>query len=249
MAKSIKPHFSRIADPKFSVPVAMLLLLSALPMVAHGDEASKVLIVLAGDSTVTDHAGWGRGFADSYGPGVKVINSSVGGRSSKSFRDEGLWHKAINAKPDYVLIQFGHNDQSGKGPERETDPETTYRVNMTRYVDEVIAMGGQPVLVTSISRRLWSEDGKIRSTLTPYAEVVRKIAVEKKVPLIDLHPRSIKVYEALGRAACLTISPKEDGKVDATHLNTAGGQLFGPMVAEDLQRVVPQLSQFFLLQD
>src|SRR3989442_1698320 len=98
--------------------------------------AQPIKIVLVGDSTVNDQGGWGPGFRASFGPPVECLNLARNGRSSKSFRDEGAWAPALAAKPRYVLIQFGHNDNPGKGPERETDPDTTYRANMARYVDE-----------------------------------------------------------------------------------------------------------------
>ena len=88
---------------------------------------------------------------------MTVTNTAQNGRSSKSFRDEGHWATAIAAKGDYYLIQFGHNDQPGKGPERETDPATTFPANMARYVDEVRAIGATPILVTSLVRRTFSE--------------------------------------------------------------------------------------------
>lgn len=105
--------------------VFLLLLLIALP----GMSASPVIIALVGDSTVNDQGGWGPGFAASFGPPVKVMNFALNGRSSKSFRDEGRWQPVLNAKPNYVLIQFGHNDNPSKGPARETDAKTTYRAN------------------------------------------------------------------------------------------------------------------------
>src|SRR6187399_2452045 len=94
----------------------------------------RVHIVLVGDSTVAEGGGWGPGFRDAFGPDVRVTNLALNGRSSKSFLDEGAWAPALAARPDYILIQFGHNDGPGKGPERETDPATTYRANLTRYV-------------------------------------------------------------------------------------------------------------------
>lgn len=72
-----------------------------------------------------------------------MVNLARNGRSSKSFRDEGTWAKVLLEKPDYVLIQFGHNDQSGKGAERETDPATSYRANMEHFIKEVRAAGPQ----------------------------------------------------------------------------------------------------------
>src|SRR6185436_9399819 len=96
--------------------------------------AQRPHIVLVGDSTVTDDSGWGIGFKQLVGPGATVTNTAANGRSSKSFIDEGKWASALALKGDYYLIQFGHNDEPGKGPERETDPRTTYTANMRRYV-------------------------------------------------------------------------------------------------------------------
>src|SRR5689334_13236327 len=144
--------------------------------------APKVRIVLAGDSTTAVNSGWGPGFIKCLTPDVECINMARSGRSSRSYIAEGWWKKCLALKPDYVLIQFGHNDQPGHGADRETDPQTTYKANMTRYVDEARAAGVKPVLVTSLSRRQWGEDGKIHSTLQPYADAVKAIAAEKHVP-------------------------------------------------------------------
>ena len=226
--------------------VSVAAVLSALVLPAHGEDpgARKVRIVLAGDSTVTDNAGWGTGFAKATNDSAEVINLARGGRSSKSFRDEGLWKQVLDAKPDYVLIQFGHNDQPGKGPARETDPKTTFRANLARYVDEARAAGAKPVLLTSLSRRRWDDKGiHIRSDLTDYVEATRAVAAGKKVPLIDLHARSIEVYESLRPAGCELISPRnKDGGTDHTHLNLVGSEVFGPIVAWDLKRALPELS-------
>ena len=213
--------------------------------------AAKLRIVLAGDSTVTNNAGWAVGFANALSEDenlLEIINFSRGGRSSKSFIDEGRWKQCLDAKPDYVLIQFGHNDEPGHGAERESDPNTTYRANIARYVDEARAAGIKPVLVTPISRRQWGDDGHIRSSLRPYAEAMKGVATEKQVPLINLWARSIEVYESLGKDGCLMISPiakdeqAENGeKIDGTHLNEPGSRLFGPIVADELMRVVPEL--------
>src|SRR5262245_24033472 len=124
--------------------------------------AQPVKIVLTGDSTVNDEGGWGTGFRASFTPPVTVVNLAKNGRSSKSFRDEGWWTKTLAEKPQYIVIQFGHNDGPGKGPERETDPTTTYRANLTRYVEEARAARATPVLVTSIVRRNFDTDGKLR---------------------------------------------------------------------------------------
>ncbi len=206
---------------------------------------AKVKIALVGDSTVTEHAGWGAGFQIALSDGAQAVNIAKGGRSSLSYRTEGWWDKALALKPDYMLIQFGHNDQPGKGPERETDPATTFPQNMARYVDEARAAGIKPILVTSLSRRDWKEDGKIHSSLTPWVEATRKVAREKNVPLIELFDRSIDIYYSLGEKGTELISAKNaTGGVDHTHLNAVGSECIGTMVADDLKRAVPELDAY-----
>ena len=114
--------------PVFQTVAALLLAgMSPGPTASssvHGQTA-PVRVVLVGDSTVTDEAGWGAGFAQLATGGVEVINMAADGRSSKSYIDEGLWAKALARRGQYYLVQFGHNDEPGKRPERETDPATT----------------------------------------------------------------------------------------------------------------------------
>jgi polygalacturonase len=208
----------------------------------------KIRIVLVGDSTVTDTSGWGLGFKQFLNDRVECINTSAGGRSSKSFINEGKWEKALELKGDYYLIQFGHNDEPGKGPERETDPNTTFTTNLMRYVDEARAIGAKPILVTSLVRRQWDKSGndKISSSLTPYVEAVKKIAAEKNVPLVDLHARSQALCEQWGREKCLEFSPiKPTNQVDNTHLNAKGSVIFARLVVEELCKVMPELGPCF----
>jgi lysophospholipase L1-like esterase len=200
-------------------------------------------IVLVGDSTVTDDSGWGAGFRLLVTDGVEVVNTAANGRSSKSFIDEGRWAEALAKRGQYYLIQFGHNDEPGKGPERETDPKTTYRANMARYVDDVRGIGATPILVTSLVRRLYKEDGTIRTTQTPYVEAVRALAVEKKVPLVDLHAISLADAENAGDDVWADLSPRdEQGQVDRTHLNAKGSEVVGRMVVEALRASVRELA-------
>src|SRR5437870_1115592 len=148
-----------------------VILLGVLLLTGAAWAQPPVRIVLTGDSTVNDGGGWGPGLRSFFTPQVEVTNLARNGRSSKSFRDEGAWAPALDARANYILIQFGHNDGPGKGPERETDPKTTYRENMARYVDEARAAGAEPVLVTSIVRRVFTAEGKIkRDSLAPYVE-------------------------------------------------------------------------------
>jgi pectinesterase len=212
----------------------------------HPERQALLRIVLVGDSTVTDDAGWGRGFRELAASGVEVVNLAAHGRSSKSYLDEGRWADALSKKGQYYLIQFGHNDEPGKGPERETDPRTTFRQNIGRYVDEVRASAAVPVLVTPLVRRLYNEDGTIRTSQTPYVEAVRAVAAAKNVPLVDLHAVSRADAEHAGADVWADLSPvDEKGEVDRTHLNAKGSGVVAAMVVEDLVKAVPALAGLF----
>jgi lysophospholipase L1-like esterase len=219
-------------------PLTSCVLL-AVACTTFGAQPQPVKIVLVGDSTVNDEGGWGSGLRASFGPEVTVLNLAKNGRSSKSFRDEGLWEQALAARPNFILIQFGHNDVPGKGPDRETDAKTAYRQNMARYVDEARAIGAEPVLVTSIVRRNFTPDGKIKAdSLAPYVEAVRSLAAEKKVPLIDLYTLTREQAEKLGPAGCAEIDARDkDGKPDHTHLGPKGRQEIGAIAARELVKV------------
>jgi len=205
--------------------------------------SGAVKIVLIGDSTVNDQGGWGTGFRGSFRSDVQVTNLALNGRSSKSFRDEGAWAPAFAAKPDYILIQFGHNDGPGKGPERETDPKTTFRANLIRYIDEARAVGAKPVLATSITRRNFDADGKLKSdSLLPFVKATRAVAKEKNVPLMDLYALTQAQAEKLGARGVLDIDAVDkDGKPDGTHLGPVGRNEIGLIAAREFVRVVPAM--------
>jgi lysophospholipase L1-like esterase len=213
-------------------------------IVAPASADEKIRIVLVGDSTVATGSGWGDAFAKLLKPECECFNEARGGRSSKSYRDEGHWKRALAHQPAWVLIQFGHNDQPGKGPARETDPKTTFPENLARYVDEARAIGAQPVLITSLTRRNF-KDGKLVRDLTAYVEATKRVAAEKKVPLVDLNARSIEQAERLGPAGFAEMEPegKTPGSKDHTHLNARGAELVAPLVVAELRKVAPDLAK------
>lgn len=234
-------------------PFWLLLAFLCIPSLAWAEDApaKKVKIVLVGDSTVTDKAGWGAGFAKLLNDQAECMNHAKGGASSKSYYDSGLWKKAIATKPDYVLIQFGHNDQPGKGPERETDPQTTYSDYLRKYISETRAAGAKPILVTSLVRRTF-KDGKITSSLVPYADAVKAVAAETKTPVIDLHERSKEFVEKLGPEKAQHLGPphpEQAGKFDGTHLNEKGAEAIAPLVIKELVEVEPALRAMIRLKE
>lgn len=235
------------------IPTLFCLLLSLTTTLA-ADAGHKIKIILIGDSTTQDRTGWGLGFKQFIDTNrAECINLAMGGRSSMSFMREGRWTNALALKGDYYLIQFGHNNEPGK-PGRSTDMPT-FVADMTKYVDDALAIGAKPILVTPLTRRQWDKEhpGKIKSSLEPYAEEVRKIAQAKHVPLVDLHARSIELCEKLGREKCYEFSPTKivDGTnttYDGTHLQGIGRVMFAQLVVDELRKAAPELSPVLLME-
>ena len=161
------PRFAQLGAP----------LLAALAFNSHAAAAERlpIRVILVGDSTMATNSGYGDALCARFTPDVSCVNLARGGRSSKSFREEGRWDEVQKLLKDgagyratYVLVQFGHNDQPGKEP-RSTDLVTEFPVNMARYADETRALGGTPVLVTPLTRRsfkgAWLRDDLARALL------------------------------------------------------------------------------------
>ena len=210
---------------------------------------TRVRIDLIGDSTQTDHEGYGRGFCANLTAQVDCVNMAKGGASTSTYRNQGLWTRALRTKPDYMVIQFGHNDLVSKDHLSRQVPLEQYADNLKRYVSEARASGITPVLVTPLTRRYFGSDGKIHSDLTAYSDAMRLVASEMKVPLVDLQSESIVWLDHEGEAEgnALAITKKDaDGKTvfDKTHLNWAGSYVFGRMMAVGLGNSVPILKQY-----
>ena len=213
------------------------------------EKLPRIQISLIGDSTVASYAnpppdrptltGWGQVFGLYFQDAVEIRNHAVSGRSSKSFLREGRWEKVLAEKPDYVFIQFGHNDQPGKG-DRTTDPNTDFQANLRKYIDDARAIGAQPVLVTPVARRTF-QAGRAVTTLTPYADAMQQVAKEKGVPLVDLHGRSFAIFAERGDAATAYFSPSAG---DRSHFSRRGAIEIAGLVAASLPQAVPTLRHY-----
>ena len=213
---------------------------------------SKLRVDLIGDSTQTNNAGYGRGFCANFTAAVDCVNMSRGGASTKTVRSLGIWDRALATKPDYMVIQFGHNDMEKVDGVAENDRQVSmaeYEANLRRFVTEARAAGIKPVLCTPLTRRYFQADGKIHSDLTAHSATMKRVAAEMKVPLIDLQTESIAYLDKVGEAEGnkLAITKKDnDGKTifDKTHLDWAGSYVFGRMVAVDLGKVEPAIRPY-----
>ncbi len=260
------------------LPISFLVA-ATLSMCAHAAEttppppAKPVRVILVGDSTMASNSGYGDAFCARVQRSNTCINLARGGRSSGSFRAEGRWDEVEGLlrgsaayRATYVLIQFGHNDQPGK-PGRSTDLKTEFPVNMTRYAQEVKALGGVPLLVTPLTRRSF-KDKVLENNLQPWADVIRATAAAQRVPLLDLNADSYAAVQAMGEdeADTLAMAPRPEktastepaptaGKVevagaaksafDRTHVGAKGAAYFSNMVVEEMKRAVPESAGMF----
>lgn len=204
-------------------------------------------LYLAGDSTVTDQAeapwaSWGQMLPRFFGSDIVVANHAESGETLKSFVTELRLDKLLSTlkRGDWVMIQFGHNDQKVQWPQTYAEAATTYRSWLRTYIAEVRRRGATPLLVTSPERRNFDAAGKIEPTLADYAEAARAVAKEESVALIDLNPLSVRFYEALGPA----VSPRafaDEGR-DKTHHNEYGAYALARMVIEALRSADPRFT-------
>ena len=210
---------------------------------------TTVRVDLIGDSTQTDHAGYGRGFCANLTIAVDCVNLAKGGASTKTYREQGLWAQALATRPDYMLIQFGHNDMESADHAARQTTLAEYEANLRRFVTEARAAGSVPLLITPLSRRYFGPDGKVHSDLAGHAETMKRVAAEMKVPLIDLHGESVALLNDIGetKAATLGITKKDvDGRTipDKTHLDWAGSFVFGRIVAKEMGEDVPAMAKY-----
>ena len=209
-------------------------------------------IYVCGDSTAASYnpeetrmVGWGQLLGD-FLPGVTVVNLSMAGRSTKTFLAEGRLEPAGQADPgDLVLIQFAHNDENEKKPERYTAPWTEFTDNLKYFIRFAREHGAVPVLLTPICMRIW-QDGKLQPTHGEYPAAMRAVAEETDVPLIDLYTESFRIVEAMGeegsKALFMHFAPGEDpaypdGSEDNAHTKRAGAERFAEAAARGLKEL------------
>ena len=224
----------------------------------------SIHVYLIGDSTVSTYKptlaprmGWGQEISVFFNDHVIVHNAAVPGRSSKSFYDEGRFKK-IKKKlqyGDYLFIQFGHNDAKKNDLKRYTDPNTTFKAYLKKYIDGAREKGAIPILVTPVERRSFSNDGMIKDTHGNYPEAIKQLAIEEDVDVIDLTDKSKQLFDTLGpektKQLFLWLKPNEnnhypDGKSDNTHLQERGAYLVASLVIEGIIESNLKLKEYII---
>jgi len=207
----------------------------------------KPTVYIAGDSTVSTYPtgtqqGWGQRLKEYFTADVIVVNKAISGRSSKSFVDEGHLKEILDLiKPgDYLLAQWGINDRSVAGPERATDPATTFRTYLKQYIDGARSKNAIPVLITPTPRHQYS-NGMFQNGFPEYCKAIIAVGAETNTPVIDLQAKGLAYYTMIGDdAVTKTIA------LDALHFTVEGANQMARLVAQGVQEIKVPISQFVI---
>jgi lysophospholipase L1-like esterase len=238
---------------KLFIPLGLFLMAFAMP------QKKKIIIWMCGDSTMSikekkayPETGWGMPFVYFWDSTVTIENLAKNGRSTSSFRNEGLWKKVLDNtnEGDYVFIQFGHNDEV---PTKKTyTTEAEFKNNLRQYVSEARSKKATPILLTPMARRKFDAAGKIEGTHDVYSQIVRDVAKEEKVILFDMDKITQQLYQQFGvensKLLFLQLKPGEhpnypDGKEDNTHFNELGARLVAQAVLSEIKKQIPELAE------
>jgi lysophospholipase L1-like esterase len=201
------------------------------------ESVSVPTVFLAGNSTVVDQdnepwCGWGQMLPRFLKPAIAVANYAESGEAGNSFISAKRFAKILSQmkEGDYLMIEFGHNDQKQKGENR--GPYTSYKESLKYMIDETRRKGATPILITPMHRRRFDDNNRVINTLGEYPDAMRQLAEEEDVMLIDLNNMSKVLYEAWGpeesKKAFVhypagTFPGQTETLEDNTHFNAYGG--------------------------
>lgn len=231
------------------LPVTVLLLLAFV-----SPPKKKIKVWLIGDSTMCLYeasralvTGWGMPFATFFDSTVVIDNRARGGRSTRTFISEGRWQSMADSlqEGDYVLIQFGHNDEAKE--ERYKDrytPVPDYKTNLARFITEARAKKAVPVLITPVTRMRFDKEGKIQETHKEYTAAVWEVGNAQQAPVIDLDARSRDLLQQFGPVHAKLLFMQLDslehpnypaGAKDNTHFNEYGARRIAELVLAEIR--------------
>jgi len=218
--------------------------------------AQKTTVYTIGDSTMANKKdpdrnpehGWAQVLQPFFKDNIVIENKAINGRSTKSFINEKRWDSIYKKlkKGDYVFIEFGHNDEKIEDSTRYTNPHTSYRYNLIKFVKESREKGAIPILLTSITRRNFNEKGVLVPTHGEYPLETRLVAQEYRVPFIDLEYFTELLEQSYGpeKSKQLHLHFKagendyyDKDKADDTHLSLLGANKIAQIVVNQLRLI------------
>ena len=226
------------------------LLAATPPRPAPAPHKTKVYLI--GDSTMANkipatfpETGWGMPLVTFFDSTVVVDNRAQNGRSTRSFLAENRWQPVVDAlQPgDYVLIQFGHNDEVPEKVNAYT-PLPDFRRNLLKFIAEARGKQAVPILLTPVSRRQFDEAGHVKETHPLYSPATIAVATEAKVPLVDLDRLSRELLQQFGpessKLLFMQLTPGDHpnyplGRNDNTHFNELGARKMAQLVVNELR--------------
>ncbi|MCZ8520928.1 MULTISPECIES: rhamnogalacturonan acetylesterase [Paenibacillus] len=213
---------------------------------------ARFTIYLAGDSTVQTYtadrapqAGWGQYIAGYFTGEVRFENRAIGGRSSKTFIEEGRLDSILEEirEGDWLFVQMGHNDATPSRPERYTEPFGSYKDYLRLYITGARDRRAVPLLVTPMGR-LHTEDGTFVNDFADYCTAMKEVAEELEVPLVDLMTRSLAHYAALGYEEASRLFMVSENGTDLTHFTEAGAKRLAGLLAEGIRELAIGISPY-----
>ncbi|MDA3879044.1 MAG: rhamnogalacturonan acetylesterase [Prolixibacteraceae bacterium] len=235
------------------------LLLIAILISCNKTERTPVLHMI-GDSTMANKTdldyperGWGQVLPEFFDSSLTIMNYSRNGRSSRSFIYESRWDTVYSKiQPgDYVVVQFGHNDDVETKIGRHSTLEE-YEYNLSKFVRETLEKGAEPILCTPIVRRNFV-DSVLVETHGEYPDVVRNVANKFDVMLVDMHIQSRELVKNLGVEDSKPIylhlpadkyKKAPDGKIDNTHFSGEGARKMASFFVDHLSKTNHELAKY-----
>jgi lysophospholipase L1-like esterase len=198
-------------------------------------------VFLLGDSTVADqssepYASWGQMLPALFKPTVAVANHAESGETYRDSLARRRLDKILSTlQPgDTVLLQFGHNDQ--KQQKDGSGSVESYQAELRTHAEAILARAGVPVVMSSMERRNFDAQGRLKPSLLDYADAARAVAAQMKLPFIDLNAMSQQFYAALGPERSQAAHPLNHGRLDNTHHNNYGAMQLARLVALGLRQ-------------
>lgn len=216
---------------------------------------------MIGDSTMCNYesnrtplAGWGMPFVYFFDSTVTIDNRARGGRSTRTFISEGRWQPIADSmqEGDYVLIQFGHNDEAKEEQYKDRyTPVPDYKTNLIKFISEARSKKATPVLLTPVTRMRFDKQGNMQETHKEYSAAVWEIGKEYNAPVIDLDAKSRELLQKMGPIYSKYLFMQLDslehpnyptGQKDNTHFNDYGARIIAQLVLAEIRKQIPELA-------